>query len=477
MPLRAWLRAPVRRGDIIVSVLVPTVAVPHRAMHCKIGLRAAFTPSVIGAAGVVVLDSAGRVETARFAVGGGITAPQCLDAATENIVGRTLDSVDWHALRDRIAAEIEAPSDPVRSGYYRKVAAANALVAGLGGEKAIEQVCGVVTPEPRPAPRAARAPSLVEVSREVVGDRWRIRPDIEDKVAGRLAYLTDHRRAGMLVGRILRAGIPHARIVSVDTSAAEALPGVTAVVTAEDIRGQNGYGIVIQDQPALCADKVRYAGDVVAAVAAVDEETAARALALIRVAYEPLPIVDDMERALAPGAPAVHASGNLQREMHFSRGDVEAAWSRCAHIVESSYVTPRQMHAFMETEGGYVVPEAGRHAERVRRRPARRPRSVAALAHSWHSRAPHPRGDEPDRRRLRRQGRVDGAAGAGAAGLKSGRPVRLHLIAPSWSRRTNAQSDAHPHANRLRCLRAPDRSGARSPGRLRRICVAQPERA
>jgi len=356
--LRAWLRAPVRRGDIIVSVLVPTVAVPHRAMHCKIGLRAAFTPSVIGAAGVLFLDSAGRVETARFAVGGGITAPQCLDAATENIVGQTLDSVDWHALRDRLADEIEAPSDSVRSGYYRKVAAANALVAGLGGEKAIEQVCGVVTPEPRPAPRAAPAPSLVEVSREVVGDRWRVRPDIEDKVAGRLAYLTDHRRAGMLVGRILRAGIPHARIVSVDTSAAQALPGVTAVVTTEDIKGQNGYGIVIQDQPALCADKVRYAGDVVAAVAAIDEETAARALALIRVAYEPLPIVDDMERALAPGAPAVHASGNLQREMHFSRGDVEAAWSRCAHIVESSYVTPRQMHAFMETEGGYVVPEA-----------------------------------------------------------------------------------------------------------------------
>ena len=133
--LRAWLRAPVRRGDIIVSVLVPTVAVPHRAMHCKIGLRAAFTPSVIGAAGVLFLDSAGRVETARFAVGGGITAPQCLDAATENIVGQTLDSVDWHALRDRLADEIEAPLNSVRSGYYRKVAAANALVAGTRWRK------------------------------------------------------------------------------------------------------------------------------------------------------------------------------------------------------------------------------------------------------------------------------------------------------------------------------------------------------
>ena len=64
------------------------------------------------------------------------------------------------------------------------------------------------------------------------------------------------------------------------------------------MKGRNGYGIVIQDQPAICADKVRYVGDVVAAVAAVDDDTAARALSLIHVVYEPLPIVDDMERAL-----------------------------------------------------------------------------------------------------------------------------------------------------------------------------------
>ena len=182
-------------------------------------------------------------------------------------------------MRDLLAAEIEAPSDHVRSSGYRKIAAANALVAGLGGEQAIEQVCGAPPPPPRPVPRVARPPSIVEISRAAVGDRWRVRPDVEDKVAGRLAYLTDHRRSGMLIGRILRAGIPHARIVAVDTSAAQALPGVAAVVTAKDIKGQNGYGIVIQDQPALCADKVRYAGDVVAAVAAVDETTAARALA------------------------------------------------------------------------------------------------------------------------------------------------------------------------------------------------------
>ena len=201
-----------------------------------------------------------------------------------------------------------------------------------------------------------------------------------DKIAGRLPYLTDHRRPDMLVGRILRAGIPHARILAIDTSAAEALPGIAAVVTAKDVPGLNGYGIVVQDMPALCFDKVRYAGDAVAAVAAVDDATALRALASIRVEYEPLPTVDDMEAALAPGAPAVHATGNLQLELHFARGDVEEALRRCAYVVDDVYLTPRQMHGFMETEGGYVVPEAdgsltvavgGQHGARDRMQLAR----------------------------------------------------------------------------------------------------------
>jgi nicotinate dehydrogenase large molybdopterin subunit len=354
--LRDWLRSAAHRDDIIVSVNVPLIAAACRMTHTKIGLRAAFTPSIIGAAGALLLDGAGRIAAARFAVGGGSTPPQCLDAAAASIANQALDAIDWRALRDQLAAEIDAPADHARSRHYRKIAAANALVAGLGRDKAIDEVCAAPPPL-RPRPRRPRPPSIIEVSREVLAERWRVRPDMEDKVGGKLAYLTDHRRPGMLVGRILRAGIPHGRIVSIDPSGAEALPGVAAVVTARDIKGQNGYGIVIQDQPALCAGKVRYDGDVVAAVAAVDEATAGRALALICVDYEPLPVVDDMERALAPDAPAVHAAGNLQREMHFARGEIDAAWSRCAHIVESTYVTPRQMHAYMETEGGYAVPE------------------------------------------------------------------------------------------------------------------------
>jgi xanthine dehydrogenase D subunit len=378
--LRDWLGEPPPRNGIIVAVVISPATSRQHATHRKIGLRAAFTPSVIGAAGVIVLDQAGHIDLARFAVGGGSTPPQCLDRAAAGIAGLPLEAVDWRNLRNQLAAEIDAPSDHFRSSRYRKIAAANALAAGLGGRKAVAAICGALPACPRIVPQIHKRPPEIEVSRRAQGERWRIRPDIADKVAGRLAYLTDHRARGMLVARILRAGIAHARIVAIDVSAAEALPGVVAVVTAADIKGQNGYGIVMQDQPALCADKVRYVGDPVAAVAAVDAETAARALALIRVDYEPLPIVGDMASALAPTAPKVHASGNLQRELSFSRGDIETAWSRCTHIVEDTYVTPRQMHGFMETEGGYVVPQpdgtllvavGGQHGARDRMQLAR----------------------------------------------------------------------------------------------------------
>lgn len=357
MPLRHWLSPAASRKGIIVSILVLPLPPRHRATHRKIGLRAAFSPSVIGAAGVLALDPRDRITSAQLAVGGGIVPPRCLDRAATNLVGQSVQSIDWKELRDHIAEEIDAPSDPMRSAQYRKFTAANALAVGLGGRSAIEGVCGALPKQTRRIPAPAPAPAEVEVSHRSLPDRWRIRPDIADKVAGRFAYLTDHRQPGMLIGRILRAGIAHARIVSLDTSAAESLPGVVAVVTAKDVRGQNSFGIVVQDQPALCADKVRFVGDAVAAVAAVDDETAARALSLIRIEYAPLPIIDDMATALAPGAAPVHTAGNLQRELHFVRGEVSTAWRRCAHIIEELYVTPRQMHGFMETEGGYAIPE------------------------------------------------------------------------------------------------------------------------
>lgn len=201
-------------------------------------------------------------------------------------------------------------------------------------------------------------PDEITLSRTALPDRWYTRPDITTKVEGRLAYLTDVRRKDMLIGRILRAGVPHATIVSIDTSAAEALPGVVAVVTHRDIDGLNAFGIVVQDQPALCHDKVRYVGDPVAAVAAIDAATAEKALALIRIDYAPLPIITSPEQALAEGATPVHPDGNLQCSLTFARGDIAEGFAAATHVVEDSYVTPRQMHGFMETEGGYAEIEA-----------------------------------------------------------------------------------------------------------------------
>ncbi|EXX87200.1 xanthine dehydrogenase subunit D [Paenibacillus darwinianus] len=195
------------------------------------------------------------------------------------------------------------------------------------------------------------------LNRTASGGRWRIRPDGPGKVTGKLAYLTDMARPDMLVGLVLRSPHPHARIAGIRTEGARRLPGVHAVLTHLDVPGLNGFGIARQDQPVLCADRVRYIGDAVAAVAAESLEIAEQALRLIEVDYEPLAVIDSPAKALAAGAPALHPQGNILHRRYYKRGDMEAAFAACAHIVEETYVTPRQMHTYMETEGGLFVPE------------------------------------------------------------------------------------------------------------------------
>jgi xanthine dehydrogenase D subunit len=349
LPLDAWLSQPADEPEIVEAIIVPLPAADGHWTQRKIGLRAAFTPGVIGVAGSLSYVE-GRIVSARLAVGSGVVAPARLAGAEAMLTGATPAEIDWHALHAALLQEIAAPGDGFRSGRYRRLAAANAFVHGLGGALPGHMLHRKPDfPEPtEPLPGENR------LSRKGAGARWHIRPDGPDKIAGRLEYLTDRREPGMLVARILRAGVPHARILSIDTTAAEALPGVAAVVTHRDIAGSNAFGIVVQDQPALCFDKVRYAGDAVAAVAAVDAETAARALDLIEVRYSPLSTVSDPEAALSDDAEPVHASGNLQCRLELDRGDIEDGFARAAHIVEATYVTPRQMHGFMETEGGHA---------------------------------------------------------------------------------------------------------------------------
>ena len=282
-------------------------------------------------------------------------------------------------------------------------------------------------------------PAERPVSQAADPARWHVRPDIADKVHGRLAYLTDMRRPDMLVGRILRAGRPHARILGIDARAAEALPGVAAVVTHADVPGLNAYGIMVQDQPALCDGLVRYAGDAVAAVAAVDTATAEAALALIRVDYQPLPVLDDTGKALAPDAPRLHPEGNLRREIRLDRGDPEAAFAACAHVVADTYVTPRQMHGFLETEGGWAMVEAdGSLSVHAGGQHGARDRLQLARILGW-----------PEARIRVVSSPTGGAFGGkdeltvqpalALLAVKSGRPVRLHLtraesVAAGWKR-------------------------------------------
>jgi len=178
------------------------------------------------------------------------------------------------------------------------------------------------------------------------------RPDARDKVTGATRYMSDLNFPDMLWGKVLRSPYPHALIKAIDTSAAEKLKGVHAVLTARDVPGLNGYGIDVQDQPALAGDKVRFAGDAVALVAAETQELAQKALELIKVTYEELPVVDSVEKALAQDAPPVHEKGNIHLHTQIRVGDLEEAMQKADLIVENTYRTPRQMPAFLETEGG-----------------------------------------------------------------------------------------------------------------------------
>lgn len=195
------------------------------------------------------------------------------------------------------------------------------------------------------------------IEEETYKSKKRIRPDGKGKVTGKLQYLTDLSFPDMLYGKILRSKYPHARIRAIDTERAEQLSGVKAVVTHKDIQGLNGFGIITPDQPVLCSDVVRYVGDAVAAVAATSLEIAEHALTLIDVTYEELPILYNPEKALSEEAPKLHPDGNILHRAGYKKGDVTAGFEKCDFIVEETYNVPRQMHAYMETEGGVVVPE------------------------------------------------------------------------------------------------------------------------
>lgn len=189
--------------------------------------------------------------------------------------------------------------------------------------------------------------------RTVIGRRMR-KTDGLAKSTGRARYADDLTLPGMLHGKILRSPHPHARILSIDTAAAEALPGVFAVVTGAEM--PTPYGIIVwtPDEQALATDRVRYIGDGVAAVAAVDEDTALRALELIRVEYELLPALLTPEEALEHPEVAIHEpkkeghNGNISKIVKLEFGDVEAGLAKADVVVEGEYFFEGTTHTPIE---------------------------------------------------------------------------------------------------------------------------------
>jgi xanthine dehydrogenase D subunit len=183
-----------------------------------------------------------------------------------------------------------------------------------------------------------------------------IRSDGVPKVRGEFDYSSDLWMDGMLWGTTLRSPHPHARVWSIDTSEAEAMPGVRAVLTHEDVPGRKVYGMEIPDQPVLAWEHVRYQGEPVAIVAADHPETARRAAEKITVEYEVLEPLTDAEEAMSEGAPKLHLSGNLLRHIHTVHGD-DVANAAAEVVVEGEYEVGMQDQAFLGPESGLAVPD------------------------------------------------------------------------------------------------------------------------
>jgi len=260
----------------------------------------------------------------------------------------------------------------------------------------------------------------MKMTTKTVGQSVR-RVDARAKVTGEALYPGDLTMPGMLHMKVLFAGRPHARILSIDTSAAEAYPGVVAVFTAKDVP-VNEYGLIMPDQPVLCgpgsdkpgADVVRFVGDQVALVVAETEKAAAAARDLIRVEYEDLPIITDPREAMKPDAYQLHPDkpGNLVAHWRIRKGDVQAAFAEADVIVEEEYYTPMQEHAYLQPEAGlaYIDDGAGGRPVDAQGPGSDRPRPGPAGGSDSGHLSGHRRG-------LRRAGGHVGADHPGAGGL------------------------------------------------------------
>ena len=284
------------------------------------------------------------------------------------------------------------------------------------------------------------------------------RLDAPSKVTGRLRYAGDMVVPDMLHLQVLRSPRPHAWIKNIDTSAAEAMDGVAAVVTAGDVPGEDGYGVFVHDQPILATGKVRFVGEAIAAVAAETEAIARAAVMTIGVEYEDLPALFDAASAMEDGAPAIHdsAADNVTYHVPIRKGDMAKGFAEADLIVAETYRTQPIEHAYLEPEAGLAYEDADgtitihspsqnithhRHAlSRILAMPVNRIRMIMSPVGGGF-------GGKED---MHYQGFLALAA------LKAGRPVRY-----VFSREESIVASAKRHGFTIRC-----RMGLKKDGRI-----------
>src|ERR1700752_1371983 len=201
-----------------------------------------------------------------------------------------------------------------------------------------------------------RVPDSIH-THNVVG-HTKVRPDAVEKVDGTAIYTDDLEFDGMLFAKVRRAMIPHGFLKKLDISKAKVLPGVVAVLTAEDIPGEHNHGLVIYDWPVMIGigERVRYVGDAIAIVAAETQEIAEQAAALIEAEFDLQPVITNPVQARQEGVPQIHEKGNLLKHIKVRKGDMEKGFAEADVILEHTFHTPIYEHAFIEPECSIAVP-------------------------------------------------------------------------------------------------------------------------
>jgi selenium-dependent xanthine dehydrogenase len=185
-----------------------------------------------------------------------------------------------------------------------------------------------------------------------------LRPEAVEKVTGAAIYTDDLVFDGMLYAKARRAMIPHGFLKKLDISKAKALPGVVAVLTAEDIPGEHNHGLVIYDWPVMVGigERVRYVGDAIAIVAAETQDIADQASALIEADFDLQPVITNPVQARQAGTPQIHEKGNLLKHIKVRKGDMDKGFAQADVILEHTFHTPITDHAFIEPECSIGVP-------------------------------------------------------------------------------------------------------------------------